>query len=82
MEYDFGIRVTAFRYSQYSHRSTQTAPTLSSLRQKDGMDETCSMRKDVKYSYTVLLGKCEGRGPRRARIYRGQGNVVMDARKI
>ena len=58
------------------------APTLSSLRQEDDMDGTCSTGKDVKYSYTVVLGKCEGRGPRRARIYRGQGNVVMDARKI
>jgi len=45
------------------------------------MSKTCSTRKDVKYSYTILVGKCEGRGPRRARIYRGQGNAVMDAKK-
>ena len=45
------------------------------------MDGTCSTRKDVKYWYTVLVGKCDGRGPRRARIYRAQGNVVMVGRK-
>lgn len=28
------------------------APKLSLLRQEDGMDATCSTRKDVKYSYT------------------------------
>jgi len=56
-------------------------PIFSLLRQEDGMSKTCSTRKDVKYSYTILVGKCEGRGPRRARIYRGQGNAVMDAKK-
>jgi hypothetical protein len=46
------------------------------------MDGTCSTRKEMKYSYTILVGKCEGRGPRRARIHRGQGNALMDDRKL
>jgi hypothetical protein len=46
------------------------APSLSLLRQ------------EVKHSYTVLVGKCEGQGPRRARTDRGQANALMDARKI
>jgi hypothetical protein len=58
------------------------APTLSLLRQEDGIDGTCSTRKEVKHPYTILVGKCEGRRPRRARIYRRQCNDVMDARKI
>jgi len=58
------------------------APTLSPLRQEDGMYGTCSTRKEVKFLYTILVGKYEGRGQRRARIYRGQSNAVMDARKI
>jgi len=45
------------------------------------MGGTCSTRKDVEYWYTVLVEKCEGRGPPRARVRRGQSNVVMDARK-
>ena len=46
------------------------------------MDGTCSTRKEVKHPYTILVGKCEGRGPGRARIYRRQCNAVMDVRKI
>jgi hypothetical protein len=45
------------------------------------MDGTFSTRKEVKHSYTILVGKCEGQGPRRARIYRGYGNAVLDARE-
>lgn len=57
------------------------AVTLSLLRQEDGVGRTCSTRKEVQHSYTILVGKCEGRGPLRARIYRGQGYAVMDDRK-
>jgi hypothetical protein len=57
------------------------ADTLSLLRHEDSVGVTCSTRREAQHSYTVLVGKCEGRGPCSVKIYRGQSYAVMDARK-